>query len=161
MNTGQMLITIGAIAIMSMIILNINRGFLTTGFTLAETKYEVLAVSLATSLLEEATGKAFDENTDTNSVSSLSELSTYLRPENESFPNFDDIDDYNNLNITNNSLPSAEFNIQCKVVYVSSGNPNSTSASRTWHKKISVTVSSPSMSDTVRLSTIFSYFYFR
>lgn len=156
-----MLITIAALMLLSVVILRVNNNFLNTNVVLMENKFGVLAVSLATSVLEEAKGKAFDENTDSAAVTSLNELSTIGPESGEVDPLFNDFDDFNGLVRVDSTLPSAPFTIQCAVNYVSSSNPDGISASKTWHKKMTVVVTSDFMQDTVRLSSIYSYFYFR
>ncbi len=69
MNTGQMMLTIGALILLSLVVLRVNNGFLNTNSVLIDSKLGVLATSVATSIIEEATGKAFDEKTDGASVS--------------------------------------------------------------------------------------------
>lgn len=167
MNTSQMMITIGALFLLSLVILRVTRGFLNTDEVLLDNKLGVLAVSVASSLLEEASGKAFDENTDSATVSSLSGLSTTLGPDGEVYPHFNDIDDYNGFKKIDNSIPAARFIDSVSVVYVSDANLNVPSASKTWNKKITVFVSSPSLlradgkPDTIKMSQVFSYWYFR
>lgn len=161
MNTGQMLITIGALMLLSLVILRVNNNFLSTSTVLMENKFGVLAVSLGTSVLEEAKGKAFDANTDSAAVTSLNELSTIGPESGETDPLFNDFDDFDGLVRVDSTLPSAPFKIECDVVYIDPNNPDGSSASKTWHKKLSVMVTSDFMQDTIRLSSIYSYFYFR
>jgi len=160
MNTGQMMITLAAMMLLALVILRVNNGFLSTNTVLMETKFGVLGVSLATSIIEDATGKAFDENSDSGTVTSLSDLST-LGPDGEVWPNFDDFDDYKGLVYIDSTMPSARFRIACDVVYVDPTLPDSFSGTNTWHKKLTVMVTTPSSQDTIKMSTIFSYFYFR
>lgn len=165
MGTGQMLITIAAMMLLSTILLRINSTFLSTSTTLYETKYDVLAVSLGTSIIENATSKAFDENTTSTPASSIPDLSNHLGPETgEVYPNFDDVDDFDNYTMTtanDTTFLSAVFDVTCKVDYVNASDPQQVSSSRTWHKRINVMVTSPSMQDTIRLSSVVSYWYFR
>lgn len=168
MNTGQMMITLGALALLSLVILRVNNGFLNTSSVLLDSKLGVLAVSVATSIIEEANGKAFDEKTDSTSVNNLTDLSTKLGPEpGEVYPAFNDFDDFNGLERVDKSMPAAEFKVECKVDYVTDTNLDGKSSSRTWNKKITVIVTSPSMlgsdevPDSVVMSAIYSYWYFR
>ena len=66
MGTGQMLITIGAIALLGGVILNVNRNIDNTGTILLHSNIGIEEVSLASSVMEEAQGLAFDEITDTS-----------------------------------------------------------------------------------------------
>jgi len=164
MNTGQSLITIAAMMLLSILVLRINSTILTTDQVVQDSKFGLLATSIATSLIEEATSKAFDANTDSSNVTSLSQLTapSKLGPESgEVYPNFDDVDDYNRYTRIDSSMPSAVFKDSCIVVYVASSTPGVTSSTATWNKKITVVVTSKSMQDTVRMSTIFSYWFFR
>ncbi len=175
MNTGQMLITIGAVFLLSMVILTTNRGLITTNSTMIDNRYGILAASLATSTVEKATGKAFDHNTDTIAVTSLTSLTNInsLGIETGEFSSnpdeFNDFDDYNCFRTTpkldtlafEGTNRRIVFQTFCRVDYVSLNNPNSTYNQRTWHKRLIVRVITPEMTDTVKLSTIYSYWYFR
>jgi MSHA pilin protein MshD len=168
MNTGQMMLTLGALMILALIVLRVNNGFLTTNSTLLDSKLGVLATSVATSVIEEATGKAFDHNSDSTSISDLTKLTSTMGPETgETYPDFNDFDDYDGFHKVDNSMPSAEFHIDCVVNYISDTNLDGKSSSRTWHKKLTVFVSSPSMlgqddvPDTISMSAVYSYWYFR
>ena len=69
MNTGQMLLTIGAMLLLSTLVLKVNTTNMTTDSVRAEAQYGVLATSIITSFMEEAKGLAFDSVTDSNSSS--------------------------------------------------------------------------------------------
>ena len=154
------MITMAAMMLLSLVILRVNNGFLNTNGVLLETKFGVLGVSLATSVMEEASGKAFDENTDSNTVTNVNDLSS-IGPDGEIYPNFDDFDDFDGYLKVIDTMPSAVFEITCKVDYVKTDSPESSTHHKTWNKKLTVTVSSPSSTDTIRMSTIYSYFYYR
>lgn len=175
MNTGQMMLTIGAIFLLSMVILTTNRGLITTNTTMIDNRYGILAVSLATSTIERATGKAFDQNTDTlavNSISSLTNINALGIDAGESrnfSEDFNDFDDYNcykttpkvdtlNFEGTNRKII---FNTFCKVDYVNPNSPNTISSQKTWHKRIIVSVIASGMTDTIKMSSVYSYWYFR
>ena len=163
MNTGQMLLTIGAMILLSTLILRVNNNFAGNTETVYDSKFVILGTSVGASVIEEAMGKAFDENTVNAPVSKLSDLTNpnKLRPEgSESYPNFNDFDDYNEYTKIDSTMPSAVFKVQCSVSYVDPNSPDVTSNSRTWTKRISVIVTSNSMTDTVRLSSLFSYWVF-
>lgn len=161
MGTGQTILTIGAIMILSQLVLNVYKGFLSSGDVLQESKLGVLATSVATSLVEEAIGKAFDEATVDDFVSSTDALAATLGPETgEVYPNFDDFDDYNDLDFTDTTW-TIPYRVQADVVYVSATDPDGQVATRTWHKKLKVSVTSPFTPDTVRFDYVFSYWTFR
>lgn len=175
MNTGQMLITIGAIFLLTTVILNVNRGLMTTTTVMYDSRYHIMGISLATSVIERATGLAFDNESDTTDITSLSQLTLPANlgiESGESVNNpaaFNDFDDFNCYR----TIPKADtirlegtsnlliYKTLCQVDYVEADNPEQVSSNRTWHKRIIVRVFSDSMADTVSMSTVFSYWYFR
>ncbi|MFH1195240.1 MAG: hypothetical protein V1720_05985 [bacterium] len=167
MNTGQMLITIGAIMLLSLVIMRVNSSFMTTTTIMSDSKYGLLGISLASSIIEEASSKAFDEATVEVSVTDSNSFTKYYylgKETGEVYPEFDDFDDYNNYTrstANDSTMKSAVFNISCAVCYVLPPNLNTVYNKQTWHKRISVTVTSPSLEDTIRMSSIYSYWYFR
>ncbi|OGV08983.1 MAG: hypothetical protein A2330_05645 [Ignavibacteria bacterium RIFOXYB2_FULL_36_7] len=169
MNTGQSLLTIGAMLILSVTVLRVNNNILSTNSILMDSKFGVLAVSLGTSIVEEANKKAFDLAGSEDAIASVDLLTA---PESlgpafgEFYPDFNDFDDFNGFQDTITNLPSAEFRISCKVYYIEPNNPDVKVNYRTWHKKIDVAITSPNIGsnerrDTVKLSSVFSYWYFR
>ncbi len=161
MNTGQMMITLGAMILLSIVILRVTKTFLQTDIILMESKFGVLGVSLATSMMEEATGSAYDEESDSGTVLSLLDLSTIGPDAGEVYPNFDDFDDFDGLVKIDSSMPSAVYKIECEVNFVTLGDLDGFSAAKTWHKKMKILVTTPSSPDTIELETIYSYFYYR
>ncbi len=170
MNSGHTMLAVGAMLLLSVTILGLNGKILNTSNVLYNTKFGVLAVSLGTSIVEEANGKAFDLAGSDDAITSLSQLTppSGLGPAGgEYYPDFNDFDDFNGFTKTVNNMPSAVFTIYCKVYYVSDSNPTVISSSTTWHKRIDVFITSPSMRnannqlDTVKLSSVYSYWHFR
>lgn len=188
MNTGQMIITMAAMILLSTVILSVNQNALTTTSSMVENKYQILGVSLGTALLEEAFGKAFDANTSVDPtsgnakrVSNTSELTKYnaLGPSaNERRrQSFNDFDDYNNY-VDSTSTTSIDsmvsmgidvnlstiFKVESKVYYV---DPSASVLlnkvnKNTWHKRMDVFVTSKYLNnglDTIKLSKVYSYFY--
>lgn len=77
MNTGQSLFSIGALLILSLTVLKMNNFILANDSVMQDSKLSILAVSLATSLIEEASKKAFDANTVDTEVASYNDLTNY------------------------------------------------------------------------------------
>lgn len=162
MNTGQMLLTVGALILLSSMVLRFNRSILTSDEVMYNSKFNVLASSLCTSLIEEARGKAYDENTDGNAISKVDELSNTLGPEfGETYANYNDFDDFDGFVKVDSTMPSAIFYVTSKVTYIEATNPIKITAKKTWHKMITVTVMSSSMKDPVKMSSTYSYWFFR
>ena len=178
MNTGQSLFSIGALLLLSLTVLRVNNTILSSDVVMRDSKLGILGVSLATSLVEEANRKAFDAATAEDGIMDVNLLtSPYgLGPgSGEYYPDFNDFDDYNKfvkfdtiftvLNIGNTTIIDTTryviFKDSCSVCYVEPTNIDGKIMSKTWHKKITVFVSSPSMIDTVKVSKVFSYWNFR
>lgn len=170
MNTGQTIISIAAIILLSSVILNVNRNSLVNRVKMDGTKYEILAVSLATAIIEEAFSKSFDEETaDNNLIDDLIDLSPTLGKDSyeHSRTDFDDFDDYNNYSGNTNddsTYSSANMYFRCRVNYVDPDVSLDSVSTRTWHKKITVYISSPFIEDStinIVLSKINSHYYFR
>jgi hypothetical protein len=151
--------------LLSLTVLRVNNSILGTDTVMKESKFGILATSIGTSLIEKASKKAFDANTYDNAVSSLTGLTTAtgLGPATgESAPdNCNDFDDFNGYDVWITDLPSALFHVTSQVCYVSPLNLDSKLTTQSWNKKMTVTVSSPSSRDTIRISTIYSYWHFR
>lgn len=163
MHTGQMLMAMGAMALLSFLVLRINSGQLTSQDNMQNTKYGLLAVSLATSVIEDANRKAFDNKTIDAAVSATSGLTpagSLGYESGEVYSTFDDVDDFNNYTKVDSTMPTSAFTIKCSVGYVNPASPDVVVTSQTWHKRILVQVTSKAMRDTVRLSQIFSYWTF-
>jgi len=158
--------TLGAMMLLSTIMLRVNTANLTNESIRDDAQFGVLATSLATSIIEEAQSKAFDEKSDTMNVTALTQLTSVLGPETgETEDTFDDFDDYNGFTKRDSTMPSATFDISCQVVYVEPGNITGSTSNRTWNKKLIVTITRPVSADSsvlaLRTASIFSYWYFR
>ncbi|HTO93657.1 MAG TPA: hypothetical protein VMM80_04775, partial [Bacteroidota bacterium] len=116
MNLGQMILVVGAIVLLGILVLNANSTVYQASDTMYTSEFGVTAVSLATSLVEEAEGKMFDvvvapKNSsdlyDSTLLTGVGSLGPELATEHESYrhlvpgyPNdFDDFDDFNNLKL--------------------------------------------------------------
>lgn len=164
MNTGQMLLTTGAMVLLGLTVMTVNQTFSQHGYLLEQTEIGIYATSLATSVLEEAIGKAFDEATVDEVAKSVNDLtpvtSLGLEP-GETIETADDFDDYNGLTRVIDVPGTDRFTIRTFVHYITPTNPNGISTSRTYHKKITVYVTGTATADTVVMHHMFSYWSFR
>ncbi len=169
MNTGQMLLSVGALVLLGTTVLSVNRSFTQQGVVLEQTEVGVYAISLATSIVEEASGKAFDAATVNNSVTTTASLTNAnkLGPETgeattpASTDNFDDFDDYNNLTMGVRIAGVDSFTVKGTVYYVNPATPDVPTTSSTFYKRLDVQVYGSTSADTIKMSYIFSYFFFR
>jgi hypothetical protein len=176
MGTGQTILTIVAIVLLGTNVVSINRTFLQHGVVLQQTEIGLFGASLATSLLEEAQGKAFDKNSLLGILTGTSECTPVdsLGPDaGEPRDGYNDFDDYNWMRggtTHDNTVVRADtirirdvdtFIRWSKVCYVDTSDPNTYRSSRTFNKKLTVYVWGASSQDTLKMSYIFSYWSFR
>ena len=163
MGTGQTLLTILAMMMLSRMALSVNQSNAQGGNAVEMAAYRITGTSLGTSLIEEATGLAFDSKSDTVGISNASSFSSVLGPEaGEHYPVFNDCDDFNGLHKVDSLSGSAIFSTDVKVEYVTiNNNAITVSGSQTYNKRITVSVSSKSMPDTLKFYNVFSYWFFR
>lgn len=155
---GNYLLTAGALGLMGLLILTISNSVLNNEITVTESEVVITGISLCQSLIDEIETKAFDEAEVNGTVSSTSDLTSSLGAEsgeNVSTPDtssaqafssltvFDDIDDYNNYTRKVDTEIAENYTITCVVEYVNPDNPNNTSGSKTYCKRITVTATSP------------------
>ncbi len=186
MTLGQSMLVIGAITLLGILVLNANSTILQTNTTMDTSEFGITAVSLATSLVEEAMGKMFDQviaDSTTGAITDSNQLTPVagLGPDGpESYRSgtndFNDFDDFNNIflvyksNVGSDTIPTpgstwetvvpgirAKYFVRARVYYVSPGFLDDTSSHRTFHKKIVVTVTSTGSKDTLRFPAIMSY----
>ena len=70
---------------------------------------------------------------------------------------FDDIDDFKNYSAVDSSTRLSSYNISVDVKYVVNLNPENTSFSPTFVKRIDVSISGQYLTDTLTLSHIVTY----
>lgn len=174
-----MLLTVGAVILLGTTVITVNNSSLHHGTILQVTQVGVYGISLATSVIEEASGKSFDQNTDNAEVSLPSSMSATLGPESgetttpPSTGYFNDFDDYNGLTKKDTVAGVDIFTTKIKVYYVSDVAPEVKSGTQTFFKRMDVMVIPSGTADTsrlkmglatgdtIKLSYIYSYFNFR
>jgi len=169
MNTGQTLLSIFALVLLGTTIITVNRMYTQHGTVLEHTEIGIYATSLAMSIVEEASGQHFDDATVADAVTTTSSLTTpaSLGPEAgettvpASTTLFNDFDDYNNLTMGVRVAGIDSFTVKASVYYINDTLPAVKSTTRTWFKRMDVSVFGSATSDTIKTSYIFSYFNFR
>ncbi len=186
MNLGQMMLATLSISLLGVIILSANSSVLETNQMRSDSEYSSAAISLATSVIEEAMTKLYDEETadpDLGLVTDVGGFSSTLGPEsgesyqakNSGTTDLNDFDDFNGLSMTFRSdtdpdtsrtsgtfaikVPGlrTKYSLSARVEYVQEANFDNISSGKTWYKKITVTVTSPSMARPVIVPAIMSY----
>lgn len=175
-----------ALSLMGYVALNSNRGITNVHDNINVAESGITAVSLATSIIEEATGKMFDAKIEDATTGALTNTNQLTSPNalgpgaTEKYRggacDFNDFDDFNNLFLvfkSTNSLDTArtpgshwetivpgiraKYYVKCKVEYVRPDSLNRASLYTTWHKKITVTVINPALRDTLAIPAVMSF----
>ena len=161
MNTGQMLLVLGAMVLLSSLILSANRSVLENTDMVAQGGYRLAATSLGQAVIEEAGAKEFDEvvvgTPPTDLPIGFTSQGTLGPDSGESYPDFDDVDDFHELERDLTTADSVGYRISVQVCYVDTAAPDTAFFSRTFFKRMNVTVSSDYFSGDTVLSYIFSY----
>lgn len=165
MNTGQMLLTTGAMVLLGSTIFTVNKNTLNTEQYLQNTAVGVYAVSFATSNIEKAIGLAFDENSKDSCIDiGLFTAPANLGPDashNEKIgidTNYNDFDDYNHYSRQDTIRGVDLLTTRDSVYYVGATTPDIRSTIATYFKRMDIKVYGTTGGDTVKMSYIFSYF---
>ncbi len=180
MGTGQMLVTIGAIMLLGTVILTTNRGITGSGELMLKTNFGLESTSLASSTIDEAmylpfdaaTANSFGEGTMYIAINQTNLLTpaNLLGSENaDDAVAPDDFDDYNgpagganNYRLQTISDSTGVYMVKAHVCYVNKNNLDGTSNTQTWLKRLDVSVwNTANPLDTVKMSAIYGYWYFR
>jgi hypothetical protein len=154
MGTGEMIITIGAIILLGNIIMTTNRGIGESSQTLLLTSYGIDAISLATSIIQNAEKLDFDEKTkDSVQINSPTQLTTYdslgYDSGTDSTVGPDDVDDYNGPDtgsVTNryrieyDTLATGVYAVKTQVHYVSLASMETYVKTQTYYKRLDIWV---------------------
>lgn len=164
MNTGQMVLVIGALTLLSILTLSVNSLIVSKTTTILRAEAELAAISIAQTMIDEIKTKYFDAiiTTDTTKVYSASSFTapgslgpsaaeaakvplpdppdTLVPYKSLKKTNYGDVDDYNNYRRFYYSYALGLFTVVDTVYYVQITNPDQKSGVQTFMKKIIVTV---------------------
>ncbi len=175
MATAQTLLTIGALVLLSLSLLNFNGTVAQTGNTIGSAQDGILETTIATSFLELAQGLSFDEVTDSSHVplSAIEKLTSpsKLGPDNSSENSvyaFNDFDDFNGMTLDKDvSGNGHRYRAQFAVHYIDPANALQILNKQTVAKRMDMKIwrivpplRSSSLSDTLKMSMVMGYFHF-
>ncbi len=157
MGMGQMMLTIGALLLLSTVLLRINTGNLNASANILENKVELLTIAYAESIMNDAIETAFDNNTTAPSL-------TLGKEKGEGPDEFDDFDDFISTNkiidyrIEPDNPSTIRIKQNIKVVYV---NPIFSSGTLKWEaagsgiitnfKQMTITLEDPNSEENKKL----------
>ena len=155
MHTFQLQLVIGGLMLLATVQLAINRSLLNAYIDTYDTDATIEATSIGHAMADEAMGKHFDRYTASGKVYTTGGLTSAagLGPDgmsesvkgtdNEPYRSagsFNDFDDYNRYQRIVTSDHLGDFLVTDSVCYVQDANLDAQSASATWYKLITVTV---------------------
>jgi len=167
MNLGQILLIIFALSLLATLQLTVNSSILRASLITMDNEARIDAVSIAQTMIDEISSKAFDSSTVSRVVNFTAELTPpgLLGPEGSelSVPHldqepflsqttFNDIDDYHRYTRLDHSSSLGTFLVRDSIIYVDSVSHDSYSHTQTWYKKIIVTVKHPNMIDSLTVN---------
>jgi hypothetical protein len=155
MGHRELLLTLGAIITFGILTLRINLSVVKSSEAVYGQQAEINALSLAQQFIEEAKLKAFDENTVAGTVPNETGFTNAgsLGPEGGAL---DDIDDYDGTN-TSVPTPIGNMNVTITVHYVQESDLETSVSSRTYYKKMTVTVQTAYLSNPVSAEYVFAF----
>jgi hypothetical protein len=158
MNSGQSLLTIGALILLSLSSLRFNTSVLENSTAQIENKVYLTAFSLADDMIETIKQRSFDEATTQfpAGLASLTPPGSLGHEAGEAYQTYDDIDDYDTYEKTVDAPHAENYVIKCKVRYVDGNNPDNEITTQSYYKKVTIFVSSPYMREDISLSFIFT-----
>lgn len=171
MGSNQILLIVGAFAILASLQLSINSSIIRSYTTTLDGEATIDGMSIGQAMIDEINTRIFDKMTKDSVVFWTTSLTPYnqLGPEtgeivvaNERQPfqsrnRFDDADDYNRYTRIVPSPRLGDFYVRDSVYYVLASNPNQYTTTKTWFKKIIVTVTHPNMLFPVELQSLIVY----
>jgi hypothetical protein len=177
MNTGQMMLVVGSITLLSLLALSINQKILGQTQTMLDSEASLNAISIAQSLIDEIQTKLYDDTTRNARVfdkdlTTLLASPTSLGPSSDErslvqipddvFPHrsvlgYSDINDYNGYIRYDTTSLMKGFRDSVAVYYVTEGNIDQRSIVQTCFKRIDVVITHPCMTKPLRLSDVSIY----
>lgn len=149
-----MLLVLGAMMLLSILVLNTNRARFFSEQQMAQAEYTIAATAVGQTLISEIASKTYDAAT---SSDEFAEVSSFTAPgslghnSSEVYPNYNDVDDFHGFNTEISTPRAGAFRLSVLVDYVNPETPEVRSSVRTRTKRIRVAISSDFMDTPVNL----------
>ncbi len=161
MNGNQMMLSIAAMIFLSMLILNVHSSTTDKLIILYSNEAVIEATGIAQAIFEEIQTKAFDEFTTSSAAKERNLLTPVLSLGKDAsevlYTDFDDIDDYNDFNVTDTANAMGEFDLAVLVYYVDETSPYDSSGTRTFIKRVDISISNESLPTILTFKKLISY----
>jgi len=162
LSTGQQLLVLGALILISSFILGVNTTESLQIKSTITNQAIITATSLSQSLMEQIQSESFDQKTVSTSVTIPDSLTapSLLGPDagENSMITYNDVDDYNNYTETDTLGGLGTFNLKAKISYCTKMNPDVSSSVRTFSKRVDISIYNKFLIDTMKISKVISYY---
>ena len=163
MQMGNTLFTLGGLILISIFTLSLNTSIVDNQAVLYQSEEVLEAIALAQRYIEEAEALRFDEIANATIPTSFTHASNLGADAGEYYSNYDDLDDFNGFSTTLTS-GTIHYTVNISVGYVLDSNLDLPISTRTYNKKMVVTVTSPVLkvlpTQAIVLKRLFAYHYF-
>jgi hypothetical protein len=161
MTGNQMMLSIVAMIFLSMLILNVHSSTSDKLIILYSNESVIEATGIVQAVFEEIQTKAFDEATTTAAAKErdlLTSVSSLGKETGEVvYSDFDDIDDYHNYTLTDTANVMGTFELAVVVRYVEETAPYDTTNTRTYMKRVDISITNESLPTTLTFNKLISY----
>ncbi len=165
MGYRELFLVLLSVVLLTTLMVQINASTNESRETLQELEIAHTAASVAQQYLEEIKSKKFDALSD---ILPLASMPSGFSPYNslghgwwETYPNYNDVDDYNGLTRTQ-TVNGVDYNVIIQVHYVQDTAPDTPFNNETFFKRVTVKVTSSYLAntqmDTIAVKQVFSYF---
>lgn len=157
MNASQFILLFASFIILSISILLVNNSAIENRAESNNSKNQIALIFEAKNLFEEIKNKLFDERIVSMISLNRDSLTKAINfgPDNETYPNYDDIDDYHNF-VRSVKLDNRNYNLRVSVQYLNESNPNTISSTPTFFKRVQIICLDETQTKIFELSQIFS-----
>lgn len=160
MGYRELFLVLVSVVLLTLLMTQINSNTVHGREALQQLEIEHTAASVAQQFIEEAKSKPFDSQVGIPAnlmPSGFTPVASLGPGVGETYPNFNDVDDYDGYNGTL-TIDGLDFTVSIQVVYVQDSDLETTAGAQTFFKKMTVTVSSSWLPGSVTLKQVFSYF---
>jgi len=161
MSQAETLLVLGALIIFSMAALMVNDVKFENERTMIESEFQITAIGLAQSYIQEAQRLSFDEVTVDSAFAGnipidFTSADNMGAETGEAYPGFDDLDDFNDFN-QDITTPRADYTVDITVMYADTATLAPDLLAKSVLKLMTVRVSSIFFQDTITCRYMFGY----
>lgn len=161
MARAEILYITAAIVILGTLTLTFKDILLDSDNNEAEAEYQIMAINLLDKFIDQVALKSFDEasvNGRPNGIPGSFTSPAKLGPEeNETYPNFNDYDDYHNFSITDTTSNGMVYTIKSYLGYVTIDDTENFLSSQSNMKRLNASIMSTSIPSELHMSRIFTF----